>query len=213
VINNDWNGFNILHNHASMVGGLDIGFYTDKNLDDVLNNTQDSIIYLLGEDEIDIAKLKGHFVIYQGHNGNELANIADVILPSAGYTEQDAIYVNMEGRVQEARRAVQAPFEAQEDWYIISLLSKALDYKLCESTLSKVRNALFNSHKVLKDHNIIINNPCNKIITDTQDISSHPITKVLLNYYMTDVISKASVTMARCTKNLLKSKEVNSEKS
>ena len=34
------------------------------------------------------------------------AHRADVILPGAAYTEKDGTYVNLEGRVQRARRAV-----------------------------------------------------------------------------------------------------------
>ena len=59
------------------------------------------VAYLLGVDEMDMALLGDAFVIYQGHHGDEGAHRADIMLPGAAYTEKDATYVNMEGRVQQ----------------------------------------------------------------------------------------------------------------
>ena len=83
-------------------------------------------VYLLGADEIDTAKLGSAFVIYQGHHGDAGARRADVVLPGAAYTEKDGTYVNTEGRVQLARRAVFPPGDAREDWKILRALSDAL---------------------------------------------------------------------------------------
>ncbi len=66
---------------------------------------------------------KKAFVVYQGHHGDIGAHRADVILPGCAYTEKNAMYMNTEGRLQLARKAVSAPGEAQEDWKIISLLA------------------------------------------------------------------------------------------
>ena len=113
IVRENWNGFNILHNHASMVGALDLGFVygnSGTGTEEILKKTQNGeikILYLLGADEIDMSQIGGDtFVIYQGHHGDAGANRADVILPEAAYTEQDGIYVNMEGRPQFARGAV-----------------------------------------------------------------------------------------------------------
>lgn len=42
-------------------------------------------------------------VVYQGHHGDNGANMADVILPGAAYTEKNATWVNTEGRAQHSR--------------------------------------------------------------------------------------------------------------
>ena len=63
------------------------------------------------------------FVVYQGHHGDVGAHCADVILPGAAYTEKNGLYVNFEGRVQEARRAIFPPGEAKDDWSIIRAFS------------------------------------------------------------------------------------------
>ena len=46
-------------------------------------------------------------VVYQGHHGDNGANMADVIFPGAAYTEKNATWVNTEGRAQHSRYAVQ----------------------------------------------------------------------------------------------------------
>ena len=66
------------------------------------------LVWLLGADEIDTSAFANSFVIYQGHHGDAGAAAADVILPGAAYTEKDGLYVNFEGRVQMARRAIPA---------------------------------------------------------------------------------------------------------
>ena len=58
------------------------------------------------------------------------AELADVILPGAAYTEKDGLYVNFEGRVQRGRRATFPPGEAKEDWAILRALSEVLGVKL-----------------------------------------------------------------------------------
>ena len=60
----------------------------------------------------------------QGHHGDKGATRADVILPAAAYTEKDATYVNIEGRVQSTKAAVPMPGDAREDWKIVRALSE-----------------------------------------------------------------------------------------
>lgn len=46
IMRDDFQGFNMLHNHASIVGGLDIGFNTPIKLEEL------ELTYLLGADEL-----------------------------------------------------------------------------------------------------------------------------------------------------------------
>src|SRR5690606_31238303 len=113
MVNDEWNGFNLLHNNASLTGALDIGF-TSKNtnrreiIEKAVKN-EIKAVYLLGVDSDDIQQLENSFVIYQGSHGEKGAEIADVILPGAAYTEKEATYVNIEGRPQMTRRAIFPP--------------------------------------------------------------------------------------------------------
>lgn len=106
IVRDDWNGYNLLHKAASRVGGLDIGFVPNKNAmntEQIVNAAQNGtlkLLYLLGADEIHIKPHQNCCVVYQGHHGDMGAQIADVILPGAAYTEKSGTYVNIEGRVQ-----------------------------------------------------------------------------------------------------------------
>src|SRR6266702_6608757 len=117
----------VLHETASRVGALDIGFVAGPG---GLNAAQMTtfgtldLLFLLGADEIKASDAT--FVVYIGTHGDRGAHRADVILPAAAYTEKSAIYVNTEGRVQMTGRAAFPPGEAREDWAIVRALSEAL---------------------------------------------------------------------------------------
>lgn len=66
------------------------------------------------------------FVVYQGHHGDVGAEIADVVLPGAAYTEKNATYVNTEGRAQQTQFVVSPPGKAREDWKILRALSQVI---------------------------------------------------------------------------------------
>ena len=84
------------------------------------------MVYLLGADEIDTAKLGKAFVIYQGHHGDRGAHRADVILPGAAYTEKDGPYVEYRRPGADGPLAAFPLGEAREDWKIIRALGDSL---------------------------------------------------------------------------------------
>jgi NADH-quinone oxidoreductase subunit G len=148
LVRDGWNGFNVLHMAAARVGGLDLGFVPGtggrdfRGILDGAAKGEIEVVYLLGADEIDTAKLGSAFVIYQGHHGDAGAHRADVVLPGAAYTEKDGTYVNTEGRVQVGRRAVFPPGEAREDWKILRALSQVLGHRLPYDTVLQLRQRL-----------------------------------------------------------------------
>ena len=147
-----WNGFNILHNAAARVGGLDLGFVPQQGGHDIagmLDAAQGGamdLLFLLGADEFDMSAAGDAFIVYQGSHGDRGARVADVILPGAAYTEKSGTYVNTEGRVQMAERAVFPPGDAREDWTIIRALSERLDAKLPFDSLGELRANLYRQH-------------------------------------------------------------------
>src|SRR6516225_8638898 len=149
LVREEWNGFNVLHNAAARVGGLDLGFVPGpggRDVDGILAGCRSGdveLLYLLGADEIDTGNLGATFVIYQGHHGDRGAARADVILPGAAYTEKDGSYVTTEGRVQLARRAVFPPGEAREDWRILRALAGAIGHSLPFDTLPELRRRMW----------------------------------------------------------------------
>jgi NADH-quinone oxidoreductase subunit G len=211
VIRNGWNGLNMLHHAAARVGGLDVGFVPAKEgLDTAgmfaaIEVKELDIIYLLGADELDMQALGDAFVIYQGHHGDAGAHRADVILPAAAYTEKDAIYVNTEGRPQQAMRAMFPPGEAREDWKILRALSEKIGEPLPFDSLEELRAKLFAAAPHLAELGEITPAKYKKL---TKQSKSYRIKKAgfeaaFANYYMTDPISRASKTMADCTREIL----------
>jgi NADH-quinone oxidoreductase subunit G len=209
MVREGWNGFNVLQQVASCVGGLDMGFVPaqgGKATNDILQAAsagQIGVVYLLGADEIDMKKLGRAFVVYQGHHGDAGAARADVILPGAAYTEKNALYVNMEGRVQAARRAVFPPGMAKEDWAIIRALSEALSYTLPFDTLSQLRQKLVEAYPLFGRQDEVLPSPWGHFGRDGV-LDPVAFAAPIANFYQTDVISRASPTMAECVEAFLK---------
>ncbi len=202
-VHDDWNGFNILHTAAGRVGGLDIGFAPGEKGKDTRKILQAAerneikVIYLLGADEIDEDALKNTFVIYQGSHGDKAAHIASVIFPAAAYTEKEALYVNTEGRIQQTRRAVFPPGEAKEDWKIIRALSEILHKKLPYDTRKDILSKLAKTYPAYKDFSRIEKGQWHEI--KAIEVRRGMMTLPINNYYQTNPIARASVTMAKCT--------------
>ena len=222
IIRKDWNGLNILHEHASMVGALDLGFHLHDNVKGTRNNGVEGILkgtqkgtvkvlYLLAADDFDFNQIsEDTFVIYQGHHGDNGANRADIILPSTAYTEEDGIFVNLEGRPQYARRAVLPVVCAEENWQIIHKIAQKLNISFGIGALSGLRAEMAKEHPIFAKINNIVKGNRTSLIKNISKIKLNNIKldnkKLIIskeiNYYMTDPISRASVTMARCMKTL-----------
>ncbi|MCC5969828.1 MAG: NADH-quinone oxidoreductase subunit G [Pararhodobacter sp.] len=130
--------FMVLHTAASRVGAMDAGCVTEGGLAAAIDGAE--VIYNFGADEVEIDA--GPLVIYQGSHGDRGAHRADIILPSAAYTEENGLFVNTEGRPQLALRAGFAPGEAKENWAILRALSGELGAVLPFDSLPALRRAL-----------------------------------------------------------------------
>jgi NADH-quinone oxidoreductase subunit G len=208
----NWNGFNVLHTAASRVGGLDLGFVPGENGQNVAGILAGAsagdikAVYLLGSDEIDTSALGSAFVIYQGHHGDSGAHRADVILPGSAYTEKNATYVNTEGRVQRTQLAVFPPGDAREDWAIIRALSDTLGHTLPYDSLKAIRGRMVDINDVFMTLDDAVPAAWGEF-GEKGNVSSEPFICPIDNFYMTDAIGRASVTMAQCADEFLGSTE------
>ena len=209
MVRDGWNGFNVLHRAAARVAGLDLGFVPGpggrdtRGILDGAASGEIEVVYLLGADEIDMTRLgpdsdHGAFVIYQGHHGDAGAHRADVILPGAAYTEKDGTYCNTEGRVQLGRRAAFPPGEAREDWTILRALSEHLGTALPYDDLGQLRPALIRANPIFGALDRVDPAPWGAFGV-AGEIDPAPFEPAVENFYMTDPISRASETMAKCT--------------
>ena len=198
-----WNGFNVLQTAAARVGGLDLGFVPGSEGRDVAGILDGAeageidFVYLLGADELDVGRLGRAFVVYQGHHGDAGAHRADVILPGAAYTEKDATYVNLEGRVQSAWFACKPPGEAKEDWAILRALSETLGRTLPVNSLADVRRMLAEANPVFGAPELIRRTSWESF-GSPGPIDPRPFATPIANYYLSNAICRASVTMAQC---------------
>jgi NADH-quinone oxidoreductase subunit G len=203
VVKDGWNGYCVLHNAASRVGALDVGFVpgqgglTARQM--VASGTLD-LLFLLGVDEIAVAP--GAFVIYIGTHGDRGASRADVVLPGAAYPEKSAIYVNTEGRVQMATRASFPPGDAREDWAILRALSDVLNSRLPYDSLAALRQGLFKAHP----HLMRIGQITPADAAAIQKLASlggaadrAPFGASVEDYYFTNAIARCSAVMAECS--------------
>ena len=203
-----WNGFNVLHSAASRVGGLDLGFIPGEaglTAPAMVQKGALDVLFLLGADEIDLSATDA-FVIYLGTHGDAGAHRADVILPGAAYTEKNGLYVNTEGRVQMGERAVFPKGEAREDWAILRALSDRLGAKLPYDTLDQLRTKLFADHPSfgqvdLAPGSIPVALDLSKIGAKG-DVTDAAFASPIKDFYLTNPIARASVTMAECSATL-----------
>ena len=204
LVREGWNGFNVLHTAAARVGGLELGFAPQsggRDLAGILDGAakgEVEVVYLLGADEIDTNRLGKAFVIYQGHHGDRGAHRADVVLPGAAFTEKDGTYMNTEGRAQMAMLASFPPGEAREDWAILRALSEVLGKALPYDNLAQLRSKLYQQNPRFQRLNAI--EPASWQAFGAEGATGpNPFLPPIANYYMTDAISRASETMAKCT--------------
>jgi NADH-quinone oxidoreductase subunit G len=180
----------VLHSSAGRVGALDIGCTSENGILPLLKKSE--VIINLGVDEVDIEK--GPFVIYQGSHGDRGAHRADIIFPSAAYTEENGTFVNTEGRAQLAIRAGFPPGEAKENWAILRALSGAMDKSLPFDNLGSLREKLFEGFPNLAEVDTVPLNPISKF--NVKKMKNKKIRSIGINFYQSNPIARASRVMA-----------------
>jgi NADH-quinone oxidoreductase subunit G len=208
MVQEGWNGFNVLHGAAARVGGVELGFLPGPGGRDAKGIVAGAgageieVVWLLGADEIDVSALGRAFVIYQGHHGDRGASRADVILPGAAYTEKNGLYVNTEGRAQTGRMCMFPPGEAREDWKIVRALSELVGARLPYDGLAQIRRRLAELSPVFAEIGAVVPAAWGPFGREGA-LDAAPFLSPIENYYMTDPISRSSVTMAQCTETFV----------
>ncbi|KAH7883116.1 Ndufs1, NADH-ubiquinone oxidoreductase 75kD subunit (775) [Phlebopus sp. FC_14] len=210
LVTPEWNGFSVLHRVASRPAAYEIGFVPSKNA----SSTKPRFVYLLNADEVDPKSIpRNAFVVYQGHHGDLGASLADVCLPAAAYTEKSVTWVNTEGRSQLGRAAVPPPGASREDWKIIRALSEVVGTALPYDDAVALRDRMWEISPTLVRYDVTEPTSTDVALaglqtlaaaTATAKVSGTPFPKPITNFYQTDSISRASVTMAQCTRAFVK---------
>ncbi|KAI8470294.1 MAG: NADH:ubiquinone oxidoreductase 76 kDa subunit [Monoraphidium minutum] len=205
VRDDGWNGFNVLHDSASRVAALDVGFAPSAAARAAAaGGKAPEFVYLLGADDYGPAAVPdGAFVVYQGHHGDRGAARADVVLPGAAYTEKSGTYVNLEGRVQRTRAAVPTVGDAREDWKIVRAVSEALGAPLPYDDAGALRRRMAEIAPHLGQLSAVqppvwMNGHFIRTLDAGKGPAPGPLRTTVESFFQTDAISRASTTLAKC---------------
>ena len=203
LVRDGWNGFNVLHMAASRMGGLMLGYAQKGGIADLVA-AKPKMLISLGADEVDYTRFADSMIVYIGHHGDKGAHAADVILPAAAYTEKPGTYVNTEGRVQLADKAVFAPGDAREDWTILRAMADSLGVSVGFDSFDQLRAAMAKAvpalgREGLADYGALPKGKAGGAKVLGGSIEAYPIK----DFYLTNPIARASVTMQRCSAELL----------
>jgi NADH-quinone oxidoreductase subunit G len=199
LIKDGWNGFNVVHTAAARMGGLMLGYAQAGGIADIVAAAP-KLAFFLGADEVDFSKFDKSFKVYIGHHGDKGAHHADVVLPGATYAEKPGTYVNLEGRVQRADRAVFAPGDAREDWTILRALSEKLGHTLPFDNFDELRAAMANEVPALGEEGLVRYEWAPSALVAS---ASGPVGHPIADFYLTNAICRASPTMQRCSAELV----------
>ena len=202
----DWKIINVLSKDASTVGAFDLDIINtsdgyNKTLEK-LNNNEFELIFLFGQDNLNFSK-KNDFVVYIGSHGDKGAEIADIVLPSPAYTEQNGYYTNLEGKIQKAYKATYPPGSAKEEWLILNELSKLIRNKVLFKDRNYLEDSLKNYLNTKKKHTLQS--------SENNNFIEEQIKTIQIDYFYSNVIARASKTMSECRNLRLNFKSTGTE--
>ena len=203
----DWSPLNFLPSDAATVGSLDLDIIDPKNeLIKKLNENKFDLVFLMGQDNLKFNK-KNEFVIYVGSHGDNGAELADIILPGAAYTEQSGHYTNLEGKVQKAYKASYPPGDAKEDWEIINDLAEFMNNRKLFNDKDELESSMFNYLNLKKEKQENLSNTKVDLINFEDEI----LKITYKDYYFSNVIARSSKTMLNCNNSKLEVKRTGTE--
>jgi NADH dehydrogenase (ubiquinone) Fe-S protein 1 len=191
----EWQGYNVLQRAASRAAAFEVGFTTPSP---EVAQTKAKMVWLLGADEVSQPEIpKDAFVVYQGHHGDSGAQIADVVLPGAAYTEKSGTYINTEGRVQVTRAATSMPGASRDDWKIIRAASEFLNVPLPYDDIEALRDRMEEISPVMRRYDVVESSSLAQLskvqLVDQNkgaQVTATPFKKVIEDFYFTDSISR-----------------------
>ena len=119
-------------------------------------------------------------------------------MPSVSYTEQNGLYTNLEGRVQECKKASYPIGDAMEDWKIFNRIIKKIRTKDNLTSFDKLRSEVLDSIPNFSKLNELPKpSEIKKSFIETNFVSEEVFVREL-DYYYTNAISRSSKTMSEC---------------
>jgi NADH-quinone oxidoreductase subunit G len=178
-----------------------LGYAQKGGIEDLVA-AEPRVVLGLGADELDWLRFDGSLKVYIGHHGDAGARAADIVLPGASFAEKDGTYVNTEGRVQYAEKAVFAPGDAREDWTILRALADTLGLDVGFDSFAQLQAAMFAAVPALREEGIADLGTLpegDQSARWSGSIDAYPIK----DFYLTNPIARASAVMQHCSAELL----------
>ena len=131
-------------------------------------------------------------------------------MPSPAYTEQNGLYINLEGRIQECRKASYPPGKSLESWKIFNLISKMINNEVLFNNYQDLKNSTI---KTIKNF-VKIDQLSKNVIGNSDKVESKFLNEKIkinrIDYYFSNAIARSSKTMSDCRQieNKLLKKEI-----
>lgn len=152
-------------------------------------------------------------VIYIGSNAEEGASISNILLPSPAWTEKMGSFLNMEGRCQRSLAAIAPPGEGKEEWRTLKIINDLLPgnrAKISYSDLEGLWEDISKHHikeasgslplrNANDDVRALIKNFLSDIECEQSSSSEILPFDPIPSYYATNILSRLSPTMIKCT--------------
>nr|YP_009092500.1 NADH dehydrogenase subunit 11 [Cyanoptyche gloeocystis]AIM52086.1 NADH dehydrogenase subunit 11 [Cyanoptyche gloeocystis] len=155
------------------------------------------IIYLLNV-EVNVKKnLNRDFIVYQGSHGDQGASIADLILPSAAFTEKRSSYINLFSKIKTSNIIFHPPGNSRADWKIFKALTEYFK-KTIELNNEDDILKLFNKYYSYNKKNYFIMDSKTKHLKNYSKEHQTLVINNIDNYYLDTSITRSSMTMNKC---------------
>ena len=207
-IREGWNGFNILHDNASLTGALDLSFISKnskihrKSILDNCKKGKIKALYLLAEDNIDFSNLEETFVIYQGAFGENSAHNADVIIPAPSFAERENLFVNIEGRIQQSNPAIFAIADVENEELVVADLAQKLDLDLDFKDTDSLKELLLQENPNFANIDEIFDNQWqDNQEFEIENIKDAKISSKKDNFFTSNVVARNSKILSDCNKS------------
>ncbi len=122
LFNNNWIGLNLIINKSHLLSSFELGVLSSRFSNHKFFS-HNNIFYLLGSENPGqhfFESYYNNFYIYQGHHGDELINIADIVFPSLSFIEKVSTFLSFEGYLKRTKQILSVPGIAKSDWQIIT---------------------------------------------------------------------------------------------
>lgn len=199
----------VFHNFSGYINAYELGLKF-KNINQI---GKSNIIINYGNDNKKFLQRlysqKQNFSVYIGTHGDEGAAYADLILPSAAWTEQTGSFMNVEGRCQLAKKVVLPPGLAKEQWEILRVLSEELGTVLNYDNQEELRYRMAELSPSVLKYDCIESYSLYERNKEMKSIKNQIIPSTIDNFYKTDSVSNASLVMSKCSSAFNRDKMTN----